>query len=125
MAPNYIFGSMTAADLPLIRRWLTLPHVLEWWGDPREQYDLVSATSMSRRWINISFRRPAIPSATFNVMISPSGTQALVRNLLGTRGIDLFIGEPDMIGHGHGPILIRRFVDNLLQKGLPRVVTER
>src|ERR1700733_15148008 len=42
MAPNYIFGSMTAADLPPIRRWLTLPHVLEWWSDPREQYDLVS-----------------------------------------------------------------------------------
>jgi RimJ/RimL family protein N-acetyltransferase len=83
-----------------------------------------AATSMSRRWINISFRRPAIRSAIFNVMISPSGTQALVRNLLGTRGIDLFIGEPDMIGHGHGPILIGRFVDNLLQKGLPRVVTD-
>ena len=25
-------------------------------------------------------------------------------------GIDLFIGEPDLIGHGHGPALIRAFL---------------
>ncbi len=25
-------------------------------------------------------------------------------------GIDLFIGEPDLIGHGHGPVLIRAFL---------------
>ncbi|MDP9252028.1 MAG: acetyltransferase [Chloroflexota bacterium] len=25
-------------------------------------------------------------------------------------GIDLFIGEPDLIGHGHGPALIRTFL---------------
>src|SRR4051812_26037843 len=42
----------------------------------------------------------------------------------GTRGIDQFIGEPDMIGRGHGSALIRRFVDNLLGRGIPRVVTD-
>jgi len=42
----------------------------------------------------------------------------------GTRGIDLFIGEPTMIERGHGSALIRRFVDNLLQEGAPRVVTD-
>ena len=39
---GYAFRPMTAADLPLIRRWLALPHVREWWGDPAEQYALVS-----------------------------------------------------------------------------------
>ena len=38
MAPDYVFRPMTAADLPLIRRWLAVPHVGEWWGDPAEQY---------------------------------------------------------------------------------------
>jgi aminoglycoside 6'-N-acetyltransferase len=27
---------MARADLPLIRRWLALPHVRQWWGDPEE-----------------------------------------------------------------------------------------
>ena len=38
----YRFRSMTSADLPLVRRWLAEPHVVQWWGDPSEQYDLVS-----------------------------------------------------------------------------------
>ena len=42
MAPDYAFRPMTIADLPLIRRWLAEPHVAQWWGDPVEQYDLVS-----------------------------------------------------------------------------------
>ena len=42
MAPDYAFRPMTAADLPLMRRWLAQPHVGEWWGDPSEQYALVS-----------------------------------------------------------------------------------
>ena len=40
--PPYVFRPMTAADLPMIERWLALPHVREWWGDPAEQYSLVS-----------------------------------------------------------------------------------
>ena len=42
----------------------------------------------------------------------------------GTRGIDLFIGEPDMIERGHGSAFIRRFVDGRLESGAPRIVTD-
>ena len=42
MAPDYVFQPMAASDLTLIRRWLELPHIMEWWGDPEEQYALVS-----------------------------------------------------------------------------------
>ena len=42
MAAVYAFRPMTAADLPLVQRWLALPHVREWWGDPAEQFALVS-----------------------------------------------------------------------------------
>ena len=34
MAPDYVFRPMTSADLPLVRRWLAEPHVVQWWGDP-------------------------------------------------------------------------------------------
>ena len=42
----------------------------------------------------------------------------------GTRGIDQFIGEEDMIERGHGSALIRAFVDSLLKAGAPRTVTD-
>src|SRR5712671_3560688 len=49
---------------------------------------------------------------------------ALPHVRVGTRGIDLFIGEPDMIERGHGSALVRCFVDDRLQKGAPRIVTD-
>ena len=42
----------------------------------------------------------------------------------GTRGIDLFIGEADMIERGHGSALIRTFADGRLRQGVPRMVTD-
>jgi aminoglycoside 6'-N-acetyltransferase len=42
MAPDYAFRPMISDDLPAIRQWLARSHVREWWGDPSEQYDLVS-----------------------------------------------------------------------------------
>ena len=41
---------------------------------------------------------------------------------LGTRGIDQFIGEPDMIGRGHGSAFIRAFIDDPC--GMARAVTD-
>ena len=32
---------MTADDLPLVRHWLGEPHVVRWWGQPDQQFDLV------------------------------------------------------------------------------------
>jgi aminoglycoside 6'-N-acetyltransferase len=42
----------------------------------------------------------------------------------GTCGIDQFIGEPDMIGRGHGHAFIRAFVERMLAAGIPRVISD-
>lgn len=42
----------------------------------------------------------------------------------GTRGLDQFIGEADMLGRGHGSAFIRSFSDRLLAAGTPRVVID-
>ena len=39
MAPDYQFRSFGSADFAMIRQWLAMPHVVEWWGDPDEQFD--------------------------------------------------------------------------------------
>jgi aminoglycoside 6'-N-acetyltransferase len=124
MALPYAFRPMTSADLPKVRRWLGLPHVREWWGDPSEQYALVSG----------DLEEPAM--AQF--IVSESGNEVgylqcydlttwnsgFGKQPEGTRGIDLFIGEPDMIERGHGSALIRCFVDDKLKNGAPRIVTD-
>src|SRR4030095_2142057 len=42
MARPYVFRPMTAADLPLVRRWLAQPHVGQWGGDTHEPFGGVS-----------------------------------------------------------------------------------
>ncbi len=124
MAPDYAFRPMTASDLPLVRHWLALPHVTEWWGDAEEQYALVSG----------DLDEPAMDQLIFSIAGSPFGylqcydltawNTGFGPQPKGTRGIDLFIGEADMIERGHGSALIRRFVDDGLAAGLPRIVTD-
>jgi aminoglycoside 6'-N-acetyltransferase len=124
MAPDYFFRPMTSDDLPLIQRWLALPHVREWWGDPLEQYALVSG----------DLDEPAMDQFIFSITGGPLGylqcydltawNTGFGPQPSGTRGIDLFIGEPEMIGCGHGSALIRRFVDDLLANGAPRIITD-
>ena len=124
MTPEYIFRPMTAADLPLIRRWLAQPHVRQWWGAPQEQYTLVSG----------DLDEPAMDQ----YIVSVNGTSfgylqcydltawntGFGQHPQGTRGIDLFIGEPDMIERGHGSALIRAFAHQQLRQGTPRMVTD-
>lgn len=124
MAPDYRFRPMTPGDLPLIKRWLALPHVRQWWGDPEEQYALVSGDldepAMDQHIVSTAGNSFAyLQCYDLTAWNSGFGPQPE-----GTRGIDLFIGEPDMIERGHGQAFIRAFVDARLQQGAPRIVTD-
>lgn len=115
---------MTAADLPLIKRWLKMPHVIEWWGEPGEQFDLVSGDlthpAMDQYIVATGEREFAYIQCyrmtEWNTGFGPQPD--------GTRGIDQMIGEPDMIERGHGTAFIRAFIEDLLAAGVPRVVTD-
>jgi aminoglycoside 6'-N-acetyltransferase len=122
---SYSFHPMVATDLPTIRRWLATPHVAEWWGDPQEQFALVSGDldhpSMQQFIVAIGERAFAYLQC-YNPAAWPNhGFGAIAQD---ARGIDQFIGEPDFIGQGHGSRFIRAFVDDLLQAGAPLVLTD-
>ena len=42
----------------------------------------------------------------------------------GARGIDQYIGEPDMLGRGHGSAFVRAHCDRLLDAGAPAIGTD-
>lgn len=124
MAP-YQFLPMSVADLPVVRRWLEAPHVVEWWGDTREQFALVSGDldePAMNQFIVVTDGRPFAYLQCYDPSAWPEGGLGLQPD--GARGIDQFIGEADMIGQGHGSAFIRRFVDSLLAHGAPRVLTD-
>jgi aminoglycoside 6'-N-acetyltransferase len=126
MVPSlYTFRPMSAADLTLIQHWLTASHVARWWGNPNDQYALVSGDlddpAMDQFIVSID-DRPFAYLQCYDPQAWPDngfGPQPA-----GTRGIDQFIGEAGMLGRGHGAALIRDFVDALLETGAPRVITD-
>ena len=124
MAPKYVFRPMTPADLALVRRWLETPQVVRWWGQPDEQYGLVSGDldhpDMDQFIVAIGDH----PFAYLQCYALGTWNEGFGTQPPRTRGIDQLIGEPGMIGHGHGSGFIRQFADTLLASGLPRIVTD-
>jgi aminoglycoside 6'-N-acetyltransferase len=124
VSADYEFVPMTSADLPLIRRWLETPHVSQWWHDPAEQLELVSGDldhPDMAQFIVASDRRPFAYLQCYNLSDWNTGFGPQPD---GTRGLDQFIGEADMLGRGHGSAFIRAFAERLLAQGTPRVVID-
>jgi aminoglycoside 6'-N-acetyltransferase len=125
MAQDYVFRPMNASDLPLVKRWLAEPHVMEWWGDTHEQFELVSGdleVEGMDQFIVETSNRPFGYIQRYDPEVWPDN--GLGDHPRGTRGIDQFIGDPAMVDRGHGSALIRSFVDRLLAAGAPRVITD-
>jgi aminoglycoside 6'-N-acetyltransferase len=124
-ASRYQFRPMSADDLPLLRRWLAMPHVAEWWGAADEQFDLVSGDldePAMDQFIVATQEHPFAYLQCYDPAVWPEG--GLGVHPQGTRGIDQFIGEAEMVGRGHGSAFIRAFTDDLLGAGTPRIVTD-
>jgi aminoglycoside 6'-N-acetyltransferase len=120
----YQFRPMLADDLPLVKDWLARPHVREWWGDPDEQFGLVSGDMSEPAMDQYIVSRQEEPFGylqcyrltDWNICFGPQPEN--------TRGIDQMIGVPEMVGRGHGSAFIRTFIERLLANGTPRVVVD-
>jgi aminoglycoside 6'-N-acetyltransferase len=124
MALPYRFRPMSVADLPLLRRWLARPHVAEWWGDPDEQFGLVSEDLAHPAMDQYVVENAGKPFGYLQCYHLTDWNTGFGPQPDGTRGIDQLIGEADMIERGHGSAFIRAFIDGLIHSGTPRVVTD-
>ena len=124
-AARYQFRPARHADLPLLRRWLQTPEVVRWWGDPAEQEQLLvqgldqAGVAM---WIVSFAGRPFAYAQDYDVHAWPQPHLAALP--MGARAIDAFIGEPQMIGQGHGAAFLRSLALDLLQAGAPLVAID-
>ena len=114
---------MTADDMPMVQRWLAQPHVAEWWHDP-ETLEFVGSDldhpDLAQFIVSVDGRPFAYLQCyqigDWHVSFGPQPE--------GTRGLDQFIGEADMLGRGHGSAFIRAFIDGLFARGVPRMVID-
>ena len=125
LGTKYTFRAVTEADLPSIEGWLAEPHMAEWWSDPaaeiadiREHMDSVSVEPLiiEMDGAPIGYIQSYDPHLEDN---HPYSDQPF-----GTLGIDLSIGQPELVGIGHGSAIARQFTDLLFAEGAPRVIID-
>lgn len=119
---RYSFGAVTPADLPMLRRWLETPDVRQWWGDPVEQQALIeedlAGDVMSQLVVALDDRPFAYVQ---HCEVHEWGQSPFLHLPAGTRAIDPLIGEPDLIGRGHGSAVLRIVATHLIAQGAPFV----
>ncbi|WP_378946388.1 GNAT family N-acetyltransferase [Mesorhizobium sp. ANAO-SY3R2] len=122
---HYYFRPVTRADLPTIKAWLAQPHVAEWWGDAdkelaeiKEHIDSISVEPLIVELDGkpIGYLQSYDPHMEDD---HPSQDQPF-----GTLGVDLSIGVPELVGIGHGPDILRQFVEELFEEGALRVIID-
>mgnify|MGYP003577375913 CR=1 FL=1 len=123
---HYRFIPVEPRHLNMISEWLAEPHVAKWWNANPEGEIAEIAGHMN-----------SISVEPFIIMLGdePIGyLQTYDPHLeddhpyqdqpAGTLGMDLFIGEYELTGQGHGARLIDEFVSLLFEEGIPRVIID-
>lgn len=122
MAP-YAFRPATEADLPLLHAWRARPHVARWWGPPHvEPAGETLADPRVAMWIVSHQGRAFAYAQDYSPHDWPGHPFAHLP--AGSRGIDQYIGEADMLGRGHGSAFVRAHCERLFAAGAPTVGTD-
>ena len=116
---TYAFAPLREDDLALVRRWLLEPHVKRWWDDGvknpypdaaiEEYREAIQGKDPTQHYLARIDGRPVGMFQHYRIGDDPEYAAALA---LGEDavGVDLFIGEAELIGLGHGPAMVRQFL---------------
>jgi aminoglycoside 6'-N-acetyltransferase len=130
---TYDFHPMSAADLPLMRRWLERPHVREWWGDPETELgyirDMIEGRDTTRPFIFSVDGEPAGYIQYWFIGHHQNATWIASHPWLAELpsdaiGVDLSIGDPDMLSLGVGSGVLRAFAEHLVRLGHRTIVID-
>jgi aminoglycoside 6'-N-acetyltransferase len=121
----YDFRPVTEKDLPMIAGWLAEPEVARWWDDPQTEItgirDHIDSISVEPLIVELD-GKPIAYLQSYDPHLEDDHPYA--DQPFGTLGVDLTIGRPELIGIGHGSAILRQFVEDLFEEGVPRVVID-
>ena len=121
----YSFRSVEPDDLPMLGQWLRQPHVRQWWGDPEKGVAEIAAAmnEISTEPLIVEFEgQPLAYLQSYDPHLEDDHPYA--DQPTGTLGLDISIGNADLIGKGHGSAIISQFALELFEEGAPRLVID-
>jgi len=107
------FPPLRYEDLPQVEEWLRREHVARWWRDDMgesiaEYRRALEGCEPTDHYLIQVNNRPVGMIQTYLVSDYPEW-EAVVQVGAGVAGVDLMIGEPDLIGSGLGPRVLAQF----------------
>ncbi len=127
------FRPVARADLALLRVWLEQPHIRQWWGDPDAELgqirDMVEGRDSTRPYLICVDGRP-VGYIQLWVLGDHQNEEWIRDNSwliefpADTVGIDLSIGEADLLSKGIGSAALRSFVKVLVDEGRRNIIID-
>lgn len=127
------FRPVSPADYDLLRAWLAAPHLREWWGEPEEELghirDMVEGRDTTRPYIITLDGAPVgyiqywhIGHHQNEVWIRENPWLAELP--ADAVGVDLSIGEPELLSRGVGSAALVAFVRMLRDEGRETIIID-
>ncbi len=117
--PKYSFAPLREEDLALVRGWLLQPHVRRWWDDGVHlpypdaviEHYRAAIRGEDPTYHYVAHIDDRAAGMFQHYLIADDGEYAAALALdEDAIGVDLFIGEADLVGRGHGPEMLKRFL---------------
>lgn len=107
------FTPLAESDFPLLRDWLGREHVRLWWRDPIEEtveecLAAIEGREPTDHYLIVLDGRPVGMIQTYAASDYPEWEE-IVQVGDGVAGVDLLVGEVELIGGGLGPRVLREF----------------
>lgn len=116
--PLVEFTPLTAGDLGLVEEWLRRAHVARWWRDDigeslAEYRAALEGREPTDHYLIVADGRPVGMIQTYLVSDYPEW-EAIVQVGEGVAGVDILIGEEELIGRGLGPRILTEFAGDVI-----------
>lgn len=113
------FRPLTEDDLPLVEQWLRREHVARWWRDEIDESIAEYRAALEGReptdhYLIVGDGQPVGMIQTYLAADYPEWEE-IVQVGPGVAGVDIMIGEEELIGRGLGPQILAAFVRDFVK----------
>ena len=112
----YRFRPVTPDDLDMLRSWRREPHVAAWWSEEDDENDYRADPRVDMRIVEADGRPFAFMQ---DYDVHGWAGHHFGHLPAGSRGTDQLIGDPAMLGRGHGTAFIAQRMAQLFAAGAP------
>jgi RimJ/RimL family protein N-acetyltransferase len=132
-SPAIGFKPITADHYELLRAWLETPHMREWWGDPETELrtirEMVEGRDTTRPYLIVADERPVGYIQVWFIGHHQNADwlkeNPWLAELPGNAvGVDLSIGDPDLLSQGIGSGALTAFVAMLRKECFETIIID-